>query len=215
MGLFNRIKLNKIKRSEVVDAIVELNKQQDALLSQKEENTKKIDSLFNQGKSARDKQEQLWCAKQINILKKENKSTMSRLMYLSSNISMLNQLKSALDEKDFIKINKNMTLNKLFDKPQDLSAFLKKLNSQKMFHEEKMASALDAFEEAESLYEENEKIFGESESDNELLAMFEYASIEDMGSSKPIQNANQNFEDVDFSSEGQNQRRKVTEDGLI
>ncbi len=213
MGLFNRIKLNKIKRSEVVDALVELNKQQDALLSQKEENTAKINSLFEQGKNTTDKQEQLWCAKQINILKKENKSTMSRLMYLSSNISMLNQLKSALDEKDFIKLNKNMSLNKLFDRPQDLSAFLKKLNSQKMMHEEKMSHALDAFDEAEATYEENEKIFGETESDNEILAMFEYAQADDMG--KPV-NAGQSFEEMDFDSEPQqNNRRKVSEDGLV
>ncbi|MBQ7307702.1 MAG: hypothetical protein IJW82_04150 [Clostridia bacterium] len=213
MGLFNRIKLKKIKRSEVVDTIVELNKQQDILLSQKEENTKKIESLFNQGKNSTDKQEQLWCAKQINVLKKENKSTMSRLMYLSSNISMLNQLKSALDEKDFIKINKNMSLNKLFDKPQDLSAFLKKLNSEKMMHESKMAHALEAFDEAEATYEENEAIFGESQSDNELLAMFEYAAIEDMG--KPLaQSGGQSFEDL-VDSQEQNQKRKVTEDGLV
>lgn len=212
MGLFNRIKLNKIKRSEVVDAIVELNKQQDALLSQKEENTKKIDSLFEQGKNARDKQEQLWCAKQINILKKENKSTMSRLMYLSSNISMLNQLKSALDEKDFIKLNKNMSLNKLFDKPQDLTAFLKKLNSEKMLHENKMANAMNVFDEAEATYEENEKIFGENESDNELLAMFEYARADEI--EKPI-TSSQNTQNVFDYEQQKNDKRKVMEDELL
>ena len=215
MGLFNRIKLKKIKRSEVVDTIVELNKQQDILLSQKEENTKKIESLFNQGKNSTDKQEQLWCAKQINVLKKENKSTMIRLMYLSSNISMLNQLKSALDEKDFIKINKNMSLNKLFDKPQDLSAFLKKLNSEKMMHESKMAHAIEAFYEAEANYEQNEAIFGESQSDNELLAMFEYAAIDDMAKPMQQQSGSQTFEDLLDSQEQNQQKRKVTEDGLV
>ena len=213
MGLFNRIKLNKIKRSEVVDAIVELNRQQDALLSHKEENTKKIDSLFEQGKNARDKDEQLWCAKQINVLKKDNKSTMSRLMYINSNISMLNQLKTALDEKDFIKVNKNMSLNKLFDKPQDLSNFLKKLNTEKMVHEDKMAQALTAFDDAEAAYEQNERIFGESQSDNELLAMFEYASAADVGT--PVTTKQRESEDeIDFDSP-QETRRKVTEDGLV
>ena len=203
MGLFNRVKLNKIKRGEVVDALVDLNKQQDALLSQREENNRKIESLFSQGKNSRDKQEQLWCAKQINILKKENQSAMTRLMYLSSNISMLNQLKNALDEKDYLKINKNMSLNKLFENPTDLASFMKKLNAQKMLHEDKLAQSLDMFEDVEATYEGNEKIFGESQADNELLAMFEYSNIEDMSSNnaKPVyqqsspQEFNEDFED--------------------
>lgn len=218
MGLFNRMKLNKIKRSEVVDTIVELTKKENELMTAKDENTKKIDALFNQGKNARDKQEQLLCAKQINVLKAENKSIMNNLMYITSNISALNQLKNAIDDKEFIKTNKNVALNKILTNTSDLSSFLKKINSQKMYNEEKMANTLDTFDEVNNLYEGNERIFGESQKDNELLAMFEYASIDDMSSksSQKVQQDetnmfNEEFNDDDMMSSS---KRKV-EDELV
>jgi len=100
MGLFTRMKLNKIKRSEVVDSIIELNKQVDELTGRVEDNNKQTDELFEKGKKSRDKDEKLYYAKRINTLKAENKQIYNRLMYLNANISMLNQLKHALDENN-------------------------------------------------------------------------------------------------------------------
>lgn len=207
MGLFNRMHLRKIKRDEVVEALVELEKRQDRLLAQKQENNKKIEAYFNDGCNSNDKEEKLFCAKQINILKAENKSTMNRLIYLSNNISMLNQLKTALDEKDFIKVNKKMNLHQLIDNPTDLAKFLKTLNKDKMYHEEKLSNALDVMEEMNGGYEPNERLFGETQQDNELLAMFEYKN---MNSQSIKQNENQvkSFQELIENEEETNDNNK-------
>ena len=173
----------------------------------REENQKEIDRLFEKGKTSSDKDEQLYCAKRINVLKTENKALLKRLMYMNSNISMLNQLKTAIDDKEFIKVNKKMSLNKLISNPADLQSYLASLNVKKMASEEKMANALDVFDEANSNYIENDKIYGESETDNELLAMFEYSNIEE--ANKAVNNTENIFNTESQEEETEKETKKV------
>jgi len=104
-----------------------------------------------------------------------------------------------------------MTLNKLMSKPADLQKFLLSLNTNKMVNEEKMAETMDIFEGANAEYSANDKIFGENESDNELLAMFEYANMEDSPKEKQ-----QEVEKVEEKKEEQPEktRKRVMEDAI-
>ena len=85
----------------------------------------------------------------------------------------MQQLKNALDDKEFIKNNSKMSLNQMLSKPAELRAFISKINNDKMKREEQVAENLTAFEEINEEYIENEKIYSADADAENILAMFE------------------------------------------
>lgn len=172
MGLFGN-KFKKIKRSDVVDAIVELEKAQQNELSAIGEREKDIEKLMEQGRRTKDRNLQLALAKRINMLKSENANTAKRIQYLNANTQALNQLKTSLDDESFIVNNSKMPLNKLLSDPGQLKKFLNSVTLKKQRSESILGEALDVFNEAEENYTPDERIYGINESDDALLSMFE------------------------------------------
>ena len=172
MGLFGN-KFKKIKRGDVVDAIVELEKAQQNEISAIGEREKEIEKLMEQGRRTKDRNFQLALAKRINMLKAENANTAKRIQYLNANTQALNQLKTSLDDESFIVNNSKMPLNKLLSDPGQLRKFLNSVTLKKQRSENVLGEALDVFNEAEENYIPDERIYGINESDDALLSMFE------------------------------------------
>lgn len=171
--MFGRSKYDKLKRADVVDAICALEKQQMEMMERYDENKRSIDSLFKKGKAEKDKNMQIFYAKKIGTLQSENAQTGKRLSLLNANISALNSLKNAMDDKEFIENNSKLSLNELLAKPGELSKFVGKVTSKKMKREASIEQSLDIFETAQSDYVENESIYGIDQNTNEILALFE------------------------------------------
>ena len=172
MGLFGN-RFNKIKRSDVVDAICDLEKQQKEILESINNHQKEVEDLMIKGRRERDRNMQLYMAKRITLLKKENANNTKRLQFVLSNISAMNQLKTALDDREFIKTNSKMPLNKMLNNPAELKSFLSKISNKKMAQEERLAENLSTFDEVEQEYIENETLYGSDTETDNILAMFE------------------------------------------
>ncbi len=168
-----RNKFEKIKRSDVVESIIEIEKKQNDEIDAVNERNAQIAQLKKQGMKIHDRDMRLALAKKINRLLAENKQSAARVQYLNANISALTQLKNALDDRDFITNNTNMPLNALLNDTKMLRKFLASVNSKKMVGETGLVNALDVFEEAEEAYEGDERIYAASDDDDKLLAMFE------------------------------------------
>ena len=154
MGLFGN-KFNKIKRSDVVDTIISLEKQQQEILEQIENRNKSCDEFMKKGKLEKDTNMRMYYAKKISTMKKENLLDTKRLQFIDSNILSMQQLKNALDDKEFIKNNSKMSLNQMLSKPAELRSFIAKINNDKMKREEQVAENLTTFEEINEEYIEN------------------------------------------------------------
>lgn len=172
-------KFEKISRGDVVDCIINIEKRQQDEINSVTERNKEIDKLLVEGRRSKSRDMQLALAKRINMLKAENQKVAMRIQYLNGNLQALNQLKNAIDDKDFLTNNSNLPLNKLLTDTNALRKFLVGVNSKKMVNEEKLSSTLDIFENVEESYEANEKIYGASQQDDQLLAMFEIQNSED------------------------------------
>lgn len=203
MGLFGN-KFNKIKRSDVVDTIISLEKQQQEIIEQIEGRNKTCDELMKKGRLEKDNNMRMYYAKKISSLKKENGLDTRRLQFIDSNILSMQQLKNALDDKDFIKNNSKMSLNQMLSKPAELRSFIAKINNDKMKREEQVAENLTTFEEINEEYIENEKIYGADEDAENILAMFEMSDDLDaeLGNSQS---------EMDPFAESEENKKKITE----
>lgn len=166
-------KFEKIKRSDVVDSIIEAEKRQDEEIAAIEERNAEVANLKKLGMKQKDRDMRLALAKKINRLLAENKQASARIQYLNANISALNQLKNALDDRDFIANNTKLPLNALLSDTKSLNKFLASINVKKMQSESGIVGALDVFKEAEEAYDGDERIYGASDEDEQLLSMFE------------------------------------------
>lgn len=174
MGLFRRKnKYAKLTREEVVDAICKLEKQSQDIEEGLVEQKKQIDELMQKGRVETDRQLKLYYAKKINALKAEREQNSQRAMYLMYNTQLLNKLKNAIDDNQFFVNTSKVSLGNLLADQKGLSEFLSKTLNTRMRAEETLVGAEDTFKEIEGVYEGNQSIYGKSENDDELLAMFE------------------------------------------
>lgn len=171
--MFGLGKFKKIKRNDVVEAVIELRQQQDKMLEDIKDRGKNIEELLAKGMGERDKNMQLFYAKSIINLRKENSFNTRRLQYVMSNISALEQLKYSLDDREFIVSNSKIPLNKMLNNPTELKKFLTKINNVQMAQEEKLAENLSIFDEAQNEYIPNEEIYSSNESVDDIMAIFE------------------------------------------
>lgn len=175
---FFKNKFEKIKRSDVVENIINVEKKQQEEMDAVEEREKEIDKLLKAGSETKSRDRQLTLAKRINLLRKENQMANQRIQYLNANLLALNQLKTAIDDKEFINNNSDMPINKLLTDTNALRKFIGGISGQKMRSESMLGETLDAFEEVEEAYEGDERIYGINEQDDQLLSMFEISGAE-------------------------------------
>ncbi len=172
MGLF-RSKYDKLTREEVVDAICQLEKESQRIEDELVEKQKKIDELMAKGRTETNREIKLFYAKKINALKTEREDSVKRAMYLMYNIRLLNKLKSAIDDNKFFKTSSKMSLGGLLADQRGLAKFLNKTLDTRIAAEDVLTAADETFAMVEDAYEQNGAIYGKSEDDDRLLAMFE------------------------------------------
>ena len=166
-------KYDKLKREEVVDAICNLQKQETDLEAGINARVKEIDKLLNKGKKEKNRDLKLFYAKKINNLKEENQMDIQRAMYLLYNMKLLRKLKNTIDDNNFYVKSGKISLNNLLADQKGLAQFLNKALNTKVKSEQILTDADDVWNEVQSGYTENERIYGVENNDDELLAMFE------------------------------------------
>ena len=166
-------KYEKLKREDVVEAICDLEKQENDLESAIVERARTIDELLEKGRKETNRELKLFYAKKITSLREENQTDVKRGMYLMYNMNLLRKLKSTIDDNEFFVRTGKVSLGNLLADQKGLAQFLNKALNTKVSSEQVLTEADDIWNEVQSGYEENERIYGVNEHDDELLAMFE------------------------------------------
>ncbi len=178
MWPFRKNRYKKLKREEVVEAIIELDNREEALEKEIAESAAKEKALLAKGRQEANRDIRLLYAKKIEAGKKERQDLLQRSLYLLYNLQLLKKLKSAIDDKEFIQATSDVSLIDLLADQKNLAKFLNGALQTKVKAEDIMTSADDVFKEVSESYAPNEKIYGVNESDDQLLAMFEEAEDE-------------------------------------
>ena len=179
MGLLAKIKsllkgkYDRIRREEVVDAIVRLQGEEEQMEERVRSARAQAEELLARGKAEKDQEMRLFLAKKINYLKEEQKQCIQRATYLLYNVRLLNKLKTAIDDKQFFANSMGVPLNSLLSDQRALAQFLNKALNTRVAAESVLTDADETFEEVLSAYEANDKIYGVAKSDDDLLAVFE------------------------------------------
>ena len=166
-------KVDKLKREDVVDAICNLEKQESDLESAIEERARTIEELLAKGRKESNRELKLFYAKKITTLREENQTDVQRAMYLMYNTKLLRKLKTTIDDNEFFVRTGKVSLGNLLADQKGLAQFLNKALGTKVRSEQVLTAADDTWNEVQSGYEANERIYGVNEHDDELLAMFE------------------------------------------
>ena len=181
MWPFKKDKFKKLKREDVVNAIIELEKQESDIERGIVEKTKQIEDLMKKGRLEKSQDLKLFYVKKIAHLQEEKKEDINRGMYLLYNSRLLNKLKNAIDDNSFFANTGKISLNNLLSDQKNLAKFLNKALNTKVMAEDVLTDADDTFNEIKGLYEENQKIYGVNSNDDELLALLETGDAELMG----------------------------------
>lgn len=166
-------KYSQLTREEVTDAIFELERELKALEEKIYSTGDEVSKLMAMGAKEKDRSRKVFLAKKINMLKAEREQGEKRAMYLMYNIQMLGKLRQAIDDNKFFGDKMKGSLNSLLADQQGLAQFLNQALQTKVSAEQVLTDADETFKEVESMYEENATIYGKSDADDELLAMFE------------------------------------------
>jgi len=166
-------KFSKLKREEVVGAICSLQTQEEALENGVEEKSQRINELIERGRVEPSREKKIFYAQKIKIMKEERQSEMQQALFLLYNISLLNKLKTVIDDNNFVRINKSLPLNKLLTDQKGLAVFLNKALNTKLRNEEIMTGADDVFKDIRSVYAPSSEIYGAD--DDSFLDVFKEA----------------------------------------
>ncbi len=170
-----RSKYDKLKREDVVEAICSLEKQESDLETAIEERARQIEELLKKGQKEKNRELKLFYAKKVTSLREENQTDVKRGMYLMYNMRLLRKLKTTIDDNNFYIKTGKISLGNLLSDQKGLAQFLNKALNTKVRSEQVLTDADDTWQEIQSGYTENERIYGVNENDDELLAMFETA----------------------------------------
>lgn len=170
---FKRNKFNKLKREEVINAICELEQEEQNLESQTLEFTKQIEDLLGKGRTEKNHDLKLLYAKKITYMRNMKGESLNRCMYLLYNINLLNRLKTAIDDNNFYIKTGKISLSNLLSNQKDLAVFLNKALNRKISAEDVLTNADNLFNEVQAACPVNDTIYGVNENEDDLLAVFE------------------------------------------
>ena len=169
-----RNKFKKVKREDVVEAIIELNRQQEELESGILAKSDEVEKLMERGRKEKNRDIKLLCAKKVNSLQAEIKRDTKRAAFLLYNVKLLEKLKAAIDDNQFVKNTTKLPLNKLLTDQKALAQFLESAIESKTEAENALVEADQMFDTYEQAAESSgSPIYDVNKSDDELLAMFE------------------------------------------
>lgn len=172
--MFGRNKFKKLKRENVVDAIIEQTKQQEDLESGILAKSDEVEKLLERGRKEKNRDIKLLCAKKVNSLQEEIKRDTKRAAFLLYNVKLLEKLKAAIDDNQFIQNTSKLPLNKLLSDQKALAQFLESTVQNRTAAEDALIGADELFESYEQAADaDTSPIYSVNKSDDELLAMFE------------------------------------------
>ncbi len=172
--MFGRNKFKKLKREDVVEAIIELSKQQEDLESGILSKSEEVEKLMERGRKEKNRDVKLLCAKKVNSLQDEIKRDAKRASFLIYNVKMLEKLKAAIDDNQFVQNTSKLPLNKLLGDQKALAQFLQSTIQNRTDAENTLVEADQLFDSYEQAADsDSSPIYSANKSDDELLAMFE------------------------------------------
>lgn len=172
--MFGRNKFKKLKREDVVNAIIEQSKQQEDLESGVLAKSEEVEKLMERGRKEKNRDIKLLCAKKVNALQAEIKRDTRRAALLLYNVKLLEKLKAAIDDNRFIENTTKLPLNKLLGDRKALAQFLETSIQNRADAETMLTQADELFDSYEQAADATSSpIYSVNESDDELLAMFE------------------------------------------
>ena len=177
MGFFDffkkKNKFAKLTREEVVESIVELERQEQLLEAELDAKDAEIAALKEKGRTETNQQRRILYAKKIQYLSKETNAIVQRIMFNMYNTSLLERLKVAVDDKNFFMNSQNQSLNALLADQRALAEFLNGALDTRVKAEEMFTSADETFNMIQSEYTPKEEIYGVDETEDDILASFE------------------------------------------
>lgn len=172
--MFGRNKFKKLKREDVVNAIIEQTKQQEDLENGILQKSEEVERLLERGRKEKNRDVKLLCAKKVNTLQEEIKRDTKRAAFLLYNVKLLERLKAAVDDNRFIENTTKLPLNKLLCDQKALAQFLESSVQNRTAAESALVGADEMFEAYEQAADSDASpIYSANKSDDELLAMFE------------------------------------------
>lgn len=169
-------KFEKVKRSDIIDTIIDIEKKLNDEVNSVEERNSDIEELKQKGREMADRVVKLSLAKKIERLLYENRCSAYRINYLNANLSVLAQLKNAFDDKVFISSNTKMPINEMLADAASLKKFLTNVNTKKLIGESNMLQTLETFQKAQNIYEKSESLSPSNIDEQNLLALFDETS---------------------------------------
>ena len=172
--MFGRNKFKKLKREDVVNAIIEQTKQQEDLENGILQKSEEVERLLERGRKEKNRDVKLLCAKKVNTLQEEIKRDTKRAAFLLYNVKLLERLKAAVDDNRFIENTTKLPLNKLLCDQKALAQFLESSVQNRTAAESALVGTDEMFEAYEQAADSDASpIYSANKSDDELLAMFE------------------------------------------
>lgn len=173
MGLFKRNPLKNIKREDVVDAIIELEKKKDELQDDVFIREKQVSDKMHRGKSSKSLSEKKMLANEIIMLQRQVKAAQKRIIFIDKKIYVTEQVKLAIDDMEFANYNKKSPVGQMFKNNASLEKFLTNVVDAKTEADTELLEQIDMVDSIMNTYLEEDNLYGESEDLNNILSMME------------------------------------------
>ncbi len=173
MGLFKRNPLKNVKREDVVDAIIELEKKKDELQDDVFIREKQVTDKLQRGKTSKSLSEKKMLANEILMLQRQVKAAQKRIGFLDKKIYVTEQVKLAIDDMEFANYNKKSTVGQMFKNNASLEKFLTNVVDAKTEADTELLEQIDMVDSIMNTYLEEDNLYGESQEMNDILSMME------------------------------------------
>lgn len=173
MGLFKKNPFKNIKRSEVVDSIIELENKRDELFDDLEKANSQIDKLIKSGRTVRGIEEKKVLANKVVALKRNSSSITRRIRFIERKIEVFNEIKNSIDDAHFSNYNKKSKLDKLLKNEKGLQKYLENISINMTLEEESLAKSLDLITNTKDAFTADDSLYGNSSEIDDVLALME------------------------------------------
>jgi hypothetical protein len=173
MGLFKRNPLKNIKREDVVDAIIDLEKKKDELQDDIFIKEKQVNQKLHRGKKSNSLSEKKLLANEVLMLQRQVKASQKRVGFIDKKIYVTEQIKLAIDDMEFAEYNNKSTVGKLFKNNNQLEKFLTDVVDMKTMADSELLEQIDLVDNIMGTYEEDDSLYGDSKEVNDILSLME------------------------------------------
>lgn len=171
MGIFGKNPFKKVKREEITQAILELEKKKDEYQDDIFIKEKYIKEKISQGKKAKTISEKKVLSSRVLALQNQVKAIQKKLSFMEKKIYLIEQVKLAIDDRDFNKYNQTTAIGKLLKDSNKLQSFLTEVVSDKELADRELLDQVDMVDNIMGSYQADDEIYGESEELDNIMAL--------------------------------------------